>query len=380
MPTTTTASSAPQSTDGQGHPVFMQPCTAVKLSDNGDILFKMKANEDASVTVSIGNDHKSQITIPMQNLHNGIFEASFSGCTLTGPQKLVFRVNGQETLNPFAPLWFHANSLSNYIELPDPETDTLIAPRKDIPHGAVTHEFYYSRTYQEFMSSTVYTPPGFKNGKEYPVLYLFHEVAENKTAWTDASRMNYLLDNLIADGKCEPLIVVENDCTVMLDYHDRPDWFENYSQLEHFLIQDCVPFIEDKYHTKTGKWSRAIAGIGLGAVQAGYIGMRNTDIFGNIGLFTAFWISAAFHAEGKEDPFYTAAEYIGRHPEVIKVFFRSEGDLDIHFKGIEAENNLLSELGIDKIPGYLFKVYHQTHNWGSYRRSLRDFVPLLFHE
>lgn len=90
MPTTTTASSAPQSTDGQGHPVFMQPCTAVKLSDNGDILFKMKANEDASVTVSIGNNHNSQITIPMQNLHNGIFEASFSGCTLTGPQNSSF--------------------------------------------------------------------------------------------------------------------------------------------------------------------------------------------------------------------------------------------------------------------------------------------------
>lgn len=130
--------------------------------------------------------------------------------------------------------------------------------------------------------------------------------------------------------------------------------------------------------SRKGKWERAIAGFGLGAVQAGYIGMRNTDVFGNIGLFTAFWVTTTFHDAGKEDPFYEAVEYIGKNPDVLKVFYRSEGDLDPHFNGIASENALLARLGVDQLPGYVCKVYHESHTWGSYRRSLRDFVPLLF--
>lgn len=361
------------------HPVFMLPGTGVEALQNGEIQLQLQTVKDADVTVSIGNDMHTAITIPLQDPdHDGIYQATFDPTSFSGPQKLVFKVNGSITLNPYAPLWYHANSLSNYVELPDPETDALIAARKDIPHGTVSYEYYYSAVYGKFMSSMVYTPPGYHDGVECPVLYLFHEVAENQTAWTDAARMHYLLDNLIADGKCVPMIVVENDCTTRLDYHDRPDWFEGYPALERFLIEDCIPHVEAKYHTKTGKWSRAIAGFGLGAVQAGYIGMRNTDVFGNIGLFTAFWVTETFHDQGKEDPFYEAAEYIGKNPDVLKVFYRSEGDLDVHFKGVSSENALLARLGVDQLPGYLFKVYHTSHDWGSYRRSLRDFAPLLF--
>ena len=364
----------------QGHgrrPVFLPPDTAVTQTEDGTIRFKMMARPDAEVTVTIGNERKDQITLPMEP-QDGIYVGECSGCPLSGPQKLIFRVNGQDTLNPSAPVWFHANSLSNYVELPDPETRDLIAARKDIPHGTVRHEFYYAETYGEFVSSLVYTPPGYEEGKDYPVLYLFHEVAENRTAWSDASRLNYLLDNLIADGKCVPFLVVENDCTVLLNYHDRPDWFENYPELEQFMLRECIPYVESHFKVRSDKWSRAIAGFGLGAAQTAYIGMRNTDVFGSIGLFTAFWVSASFHEEGKDDPLYTAAQYVGAHPEEIDVFYRSEGDQDMHFDGIAQENRLLAEVGVDKLPGYVFKVYHQSHNWGSYRLSLRDMAPLLF--
>ena len=357
---------------------FVQPHMAVVRSEDGTIHFHMRAGEGADVTVTIGNEQEDAITLPLTDSGRGNFRADCTDCPLEGPQKLVFRVNGQETLNTGAPLWYQMNSLTNYIELPDPETDALIAARKDIPHGSVRHEFYYSEVYGEFRSSLIYTPPGYEEGGEYPVLYLFHEVAENMTAWTDAARMNFVLDNLIAEGQCLPFLVVENDCTVMLNYHALDDWFTNYPELEQFLLKDCIPYMESHYRVISDKWSRAIGGYGLGAAQAGYIGMRNTDVFGSIGLFTAFWISAGFHAQGKEDPVYDAAQYIAAHPEVIDVFFRSEGDRDRHYDSAKAENDLLAEIGVDRLPGYVWKVYHQSHHWGSYRRSLRDFAPLLF--
>ncbi len=362
-------------------PVNIQPHTAITVLDNGDISMKFKAEPGMEVVAAVGNDFHDAIKVPMKDeQNNGLFSAVFKNPGLKGPQRIAFRVNGFETLNTAGSVWYQANSLCNYAELPDPETDALIEARKDIPHGAVTHDFYYSESFGKFLSSVVYTPPGYEEGKEYPVLYFFHECAENETAWTDATRLNFLLDNMIADGKCVPFLVVENDCTVPLDYHEHEDWFENYDKIENFMLKDCPDFIEKKYHVRRDKWGRAIAGIGLGAVQAAYIGMRNTNFFSSMGMFTAFWVSTSFHADGKDDPFYTAAEYIGKHPEEVKVFFRSEGDADIHFNSIQDENDLLAELGVADLPGYVFKVYHQNHNWGSYRRSFRDFAPLLFRE
>lgn len=361
--------------------VFMQPCSGVVAQSDGTYLFRMKALPSSSVTVSVGNEFPTAKTYEMKDAdNNGIFLLHYTPESLCGPQKLVFKVNGQETLNPYAPLWFHANALSNYVELPDPETDSLIAARPEIPHGTIAQEYYYSQAYHEFRKSIVYVPPGYDPARKYPVLYFFHEVLENQTAWTDAGRLNFLLDNLIYEGKIVPFLVVENDCTVQLDYHDRPDWFEGYPELEQFLLHDCIPHMERAYSVINDKWARAISGIGLGAVQAGYIGLRNTDAIGNIGLFTAFWPSVGFHDSGKPDPFYTALEKIGQNPDVLNVFYRSEGDLDGHFKGIQEENEMICRLKADRVRNYITKIYHQSHSWGSYRRSFRDFAPLLFRE
>ncbi|MCD8118412.1 MAG: hypothetical protein LUE29_02765 [Lachnospiraceae bacterium] len=362
---------------------FVLPGTGVVLNSDGSAVFRLRANVGAKVIVTIGNNPDKAVTLELQDVnHEGIYETKLENPPFMGPQKLTFRVNDVMLLNTSAPMWYYANTLSNYVEFPDPETDDLIAAREDIPHGAVAHEFYFSKSFGKFVSSVVYTPPGYEKGGDYPVLYFFHEVAENETAWTEASRMNYVLDNLIAEKKCQPFLVVENDCTVRLDYHDFPEeeWFTYYAPLEKFMREDCPQYIASRYRVRDDKWNRAIAGVGLGAVQAGYIGLRNTDVFGSLGVFTAFWPSTDFHSRGIDDPFYNAVRHVSQHPEELKVFYHSEGDEDGHFQGVQAERELITSLGVDKHPGYVFKVYHQTHNWGSYRRSFRDFAPLLFCE
>ena len=357
----------------------LQPQTGAIILDNGDVMLRLAARENADVAAQVGNDAENAVTLKMEFDENTrIYSAILPAGTMSGPQKIIFSVDGVPTLNLAAPMWYYANQLANYVELPDAETDALIEARRDIEHGSITQEFFWSDAFGEFVTVPVYTPPKFDRNAEYPVLYLFHEVSENKTAWTGAPRLNFVLDNLIADGKCVPFIVVELDSTVRLDYKDHADWFENYGPIERFTTADCPKFIESKYGVSTSKWKRAIGGIGLGAIQAAYIGLRNTDIFGSIGVFTAFWPSVRFHSEGKDDPFYTALKRLGENPDELDVFFRAEGMLDPHFKFISFENDLLSELKIDKLPGYVFKTYNQTHNWGSYRRAMRDMAPLLF--
>ncbi|MCD7919020.1 MAG: hypothetical protein LUG45_02905 [Clostridiales bacterium] len=363
-----------------GKPVFVQPGEGLQLDKNGDLIVQLMAHPGDTVEVSIGNQLREATRIPMTDEKgNGLFSAHIAKGDMKGQQCVNFSVNGVGKLNVMAPMVYFANSLSNYAEFPDPETDALIAARTDIQHGMVSHAFLPSATYGKMMSCVVYTPPGYSESGPYPVLYFVHECAENQLAWTDAARVNYLFDNLIADGACKPFLMVEIDCTMSLGYHDKEDFFEGFPELEQYLIQDCIPYIESHFRVQKDKWCRAIAGIGLGAAQAGYIGLRNTDVFGGLGLFTAFWVSAEFHDHGKADPIYDAAEALGKHPDALRVFYRAEGDRDMHYVLMKKENELIDQLGISAMPGYRFETHHGVeHSWGSYRRSFRDFLPMMF--
>ncbi len=364
----------------RGRPVFVQPGEAIIMEENGDASVKIQAHPGDKVEVAVGNDFKDAVTFEMTDEKgDGTFSAVISHEGFKGPQNLSFRVNDTPKINLMGQMVYHANSLANYAEFPDPETDDLIAARPDIEHGMVSHAFLWSQTYGRMMPILVYTPPKYPADGPYPVLYFVHECAENELAWTPASRTNYLFDNMITDRKCSPFIEVEVDCTMSLGYHDKPDMLEGFPELEQFVIKECAPYVESHFNVKADKADRAMAGIGLGAAQAGYIGLRNTDFFDGIGIFTAFWVTDEFHEHGKEDPIYDAVEKLGKNPDSVKVLYRAEGDKDMHYKLMGKENELITELGVEDIPGYRFETHHDVdHSWGSYRRSLRDFLPMIF--
>ncbi len=366
----------------RGPHAFINAGSAIKLTEDGKVSFRLASHGSTNVSVAIGNHMRQAKTITLTDDGKGLFEAVIDPAAegICGPQCVNFIVDGEKTFHPSAPVWFYANSLCNYFDFPDPETDSLIDPRTDIPHGSVSHEYFYSEVYGKTVSSLVYTPPGYEKGREYPVFYLFHEIAENETMWSNPGKINFLMDHLVADGKCRPFIIVENDCTMDVRYKDQEYWYSSCDDLEKMLFGECAAVIEGKYRTAPGKYNRAIGGFGLGAIQAAFIGLHNLDKIGNIGVFTAFWPSSDFYKEGKDDPFFSRFTYVSEHPEELRVFFRAEGDLDMHFKGIGSENEALDASGITSHPGYVFNVYHQDHNWGMYRRALRDLAPLLFND
>ncbi len=367
---------------GRGPHAFINAGSAIKRTNDGKVSFKLASHGSKSVEAAIGNNMRQAKKISLLDDGKGMFEAVIDPAAegFFGPQCVNFIVDGEKIFHPSAPIWFYANSLCNYYDFPDPETDDLMFPRKGVPSGSVSHEYFYSETYGRMVSSLVYTPPGYENGGEYPVFYLFHEIAENETMWSNPGKLNFLLDNMIADGLCLPFIIVENDCTLDVRYKDQENWYQTCADLEKMLLSECAPVIEAKYRTAKGKFNRAIGGFGLGAIQAVFIGLGNLDKVGNIGVFTAFWPSSSFHKEGKEDPFFTMFTNLSRHPEELKVFFRSEGDLDMHFKGIGSENEALEASGMTTHPGYISKVYHQDHSWGMYRRAMIDLAPVLFRD
>jgi enterochelin esterase-like enzyme len=157
---------------------------------------------------------------------------------------------------------------------------------KDVPHGTVAIENYTSAFTKSNRSVYICTPPGYghDSGKKYPVLYLLHGSGQNEEAWTDLGRANFILDNLIAEDKAEPMIIV-----MPLGHHSRskkdipgdPEF-----EYEKVLIKEVIPLVESKYRTIDDREHRAIAGLSMGAGQSFHIAMRNLELFDHLGVFS----------------------------------------------------------------------------------------------
>ena len=145
-------------------------------------------------------------------------------------------------------------------------------------------EYYKSSVNDRIKCAWVYCPPGYDSSDErYPVLYIQHGVGENETGWVWQGKINYIADNLIADGFAEKMIIVMNSGYAFKEGED-PVFFPGDFDSE--LVNDCIPYIDSKYRTKTDKRNRAVAGLSLGSSQAFLSAMLHRDIFGSLGVFS----------------------------------------------------------------------------------------------
>lgn len=294
----------------------------------------------------------------------------------TGPRNLDIYVDGTFVVWPYLPVYWSGGKIWNYLEVPD--NDMAFSYIYDVPHGSVSHEFYYSKETKRHERCLVYTPPGYEKGDEsYPVLYLQHGGTENETVWTSCGRVNFIMDNLIAEGGCVPFIIVMNNGMLRYDTLPAPNYVDDC--FENMLINDCIPFIEAKYRVKRDKWSRAIAGLSMGSMQTNDIGFKHPDIFGNMGSFT----STMYHTD-----FFTTYERpwpkVMANPEQFmkdyKVFFCSATPQEDHIPLFNKDAEIMREAGIEgHMPGYR-RVLHDGRfiRWCSWRMGLREFATMLF--
>lgn len=162
--------------------------------------------------------------------------------------------------------------------------------REDIPHGTLEMVEYESKTVGVTRRMQVYTPPGYSTDKKYPVLYLLHGIGGDETEWQRFSTPNVILDNLIADGKAVPMIVVMPNGRAQKNDRAEGNVFESapaFAVFERDLLDDVIPFIEGKYSVDTSREKRAIAGLSMGGGQSFNFGLSNLDTFAWVGPFSA---------------------------------------------------------------------------------------------
>ncbi|MBS1566961.1 MAG: esterase family protein [Bacteroidetes bacterium] len=204
---------------------------------------------------------------------------------------LAFIIAGRICLAQTDSASFRADSVPTF---PDPPAGFDVH-RDNIPHGKLTVVQYLSKTLEASRQMNVYTPPGYSPGVKYPVLYLLHGLGEDCRQWTEWCQADEIIDNLLAESKIQPVIMVFPNCDSRLTVTDtskanrsgKADGFAGYGKpFEEDLLKDIIPYIDSHYSTYNDPKHRAIAGLSMGGGQSLNIGLYNLDVFSYIGGFS----------------------------------------------------------------------------------------------
>ncbi len=229
--------------------------------------------------------------------------------------------------------------------------------RAGIEHGKIDTVTYDSKTVGGKRKMLVYTPPGFSKDMKLPVLYLLHGAGDNETGWHIKGAAEIILDNLYADHKLVPMIVVMPN-----GFAKGRDGGKN-SGFDDDLLHDIIPYIEGHYPVLTDREHRALAGLSMGAGQSLRVGLKNPDQFAWIGAFSG----------GGKTADKIVADAEAAHKQ-LRILWISCGDKD---RGFKASQTLHAKLDAKNIP-HLYHIDSGTHDWPVWRNDLYLFSQRIF--
>ena len=244
---------------------------------------------------------------------------------------------------------------------------------RDVPHGTLHHHYYTSQTLGDVRDVFVYTPPGYdaNPGAAYPVLYLLHGGGDDASGWSAMGRAHWMMDNLLAEGKAEPMIIV---MPLGQAVPRTASWDEirekNTPLFEQDLFTDVMPLVESAYRIQADREHRAMAGLSMGGGQTDHIGLAHLETFSYIGILSAgLGDFETRHANLLADPAAANAR--------LNLLFLGTGTLDAFAsEGTRKLHTLLTEKGIDHIYWTLDGL---DHTWVVWRAALYyEFLPLLW--
>ena len=270
--------------------------------------------------------------------------------------------------DPASETFYGMGRMASGIEIPSREGEFYAL--KDVPHGDVRIKRYFSEVTNSWRRMYVYAPPGYDaSNEDYPVLYLLHGGGEDERGWSTQGRADLILVNLIAENKAEPMLVVMMDGNL----GSRNSFQQSLQTFEQELKQAVIPFVENNYRVASGAENRALAGLSMGGLQTLYAGIRNTDLFSHLGVFSSGWFT--------DNPELTKPEYAYMEENAAKINNNLEsfwlsmgGEEDIAYNNNKAMMAKFDEMGIE----YDYSEYPGGHTWPVWRHNLFSFAPLLF--
>lgn len=355
-----------------------------EIHDDNSVTFRLQAPNATEVKLS-GDWMPSEGWVPgsevMEKNEKGIWEYTTEPLE-SELYSYSFSIDGFKTTDPNNPfLNRDVASVTNIFIIAGDPGD--IYKVNDIPHGTVAKRWYQSPGLGINRRLTVYTPAGYESGKEkYPVLYLLHGAGGDEEAWMNLGRTAQIMDNLIAQGKVKPMIVVMPNGNVIQDAAPG-EGYQGYYKPQ-FMVEktmdgtyeesfmDIISFIEKNYRVKASKASRAIAGLSMGGYHSLHISRYYPNTFDYIGLFSA----AIMPSQNTESKVYADIEGTLKKQmdNGYKVYWIGIGKTDFLYKNVTDFKQQLDEMGMP----YTYRESEGGHIWRNWRVYLTEFAPLLF--
>lgn len=244
---------------------------------------------------------------------------------------------------------------------------------KDVPHGDIRMKRYYSEVSRSWRRLFVYTPAGYDAhiNEKYPVLYLLHGGGEDERGWAMQGKTDLIMDNLIAEEKAKPMLVV------MLDGNMPSAGFGNgaLKAFEAELTQAVIPFVEENYRVRKEVDSRALAGLSMGGIQTLYAGLYHTDLFSYLGVFSSGWLPS--YQKTVDAQYEFISQNKARIDTQLKLLWIAMGGKeDIAYQNCQ---KMLKEFDRLKLK-YTYSEYPGGHTWPVWRNNLYNFAQLLFNK
>lgn len=339
---------------------FLSPYPAVNPTTR-EVIFRVVAPDADAVQVQFGGSH------PMKKDDKGVWWYT-SEPAVVGFHYYAIAIDSVAVMDRNTEAFFGSNWESSGIEIPEGPEGDYYRFNKSIPHGHVRSIYYWSEINGMERHCNVYVPAEYEANpkKSYPVLYLLHGWGEDENGWSNQGHMGNIMDGLIAAGKAEPMIVVM-DCG---DVKTNSDVRQASAGVTEIYVKDLMPFIDKTFRTKTDRQNRAMAGLSRGGGQTTQTVFANMDKFAWMGTFSGFFVRGN---DGIENAFNGVFKDADAFNKEMNLLFISTGTEE---RSPKEQVDALKAHGIKNI------VYYESegtaHEWLTWRRSLKEFAPLLF--
>ncbi len=355
----------------QARPPFGPPMRSPEVQADGRVTFRLRApgaqevvlNRDGAPPVAMTKDEQGIWSVTTEPLTPDIYS-------------YTFRVDGLSLADPTNPLIKPSVAGGNQSLVHVPGPASLPWQRNDVPQGVIHRHFFKSGIIGDQREFYVYTPPGYNpnSATRYPVLYLLHGMTDDASAWTTAGRAHIILDNLIAQGKARPMLVVNplgygtpnpaTDFGAVRDPARRQKSADNFSAS---VLNEIIPQVENAYRVIKDRQARAITGLSMGGAQSLSIGLNHPERFAWVGSF-----SGAFVMLGEPAKALPAVD--ARINGQTRLLWIACGSEDFLLNSNRSYRDWLKKQGVQ----FTYVEPPGGHTWMVWRRNLAEFAPLLF--
>jgi enterochelin esterase-like enzyme len=327
------------------------------------VIFQTKAPDAKKVQVDLGRkydmvkDSSGVWTITTDSISEGFHYYSLI-------------IDGVALADPASQTFYGMGRMASGIEIPF--AGGAYYGLRDVPHGDIRSKRYFSKVTNSWRQMNVYTPPGYdtNSNEKYPVLYILHGGGEDETGWALQGKTDLIIDNLIAAKKTQPMIVVMPDANMGIAAFEEA----GLKQFESELNSIIIPFVENNYRIKADADHRALAGLSMGGIHTLYTGIKHTDKFSYLGVFSSGWIVPMQNGIAESEYVFMKNNSNTINTNLKQFWIAMGGKEDIAYKNCQL---MLAKFNENKIK-FSYSEYPGGHTWPVWRNNLYNFAQLLF--